>query len=669
MVASQVTCYIRCPAPMAVVAKFARFAGPSVVAAVLGSAFVALVDAVPNSYDVVAGMAAAGFISLLGVPVLLALALLVRWLWSTWALDRSNESGADQHAVACAWIAYALWATAGFAIAVFHTVMLVFTLTSSRNVVALSVALVSPAFALLLVALARPCVGVIEHGVVRLRRPLLVLATSALSVSVIVWATIIRGRVGTLDLGFAWAIVVGLAVFLLVHPLLLQWRQRWLKPGLVVASVAVLAQLVATGWVVTKRPYALLALWGDAPLAGTAIDKLVSIQDFREGIDVGEFRPVEVPGAAHPNVVLITVDTVRADRTPMHGGPAKMPKLAAFARLGTVFEWAFSAGNVTRRSLPSMATGLLPGKLRGRVVGWALRMDPRHILVAERFKAAGYDTAGFFCCTSHFAPKRNLGLHRGFDEVIIERDGADLAQAAEAWLAQREKNGASEPAFVWIHLFDPHEWAKDFPRKKHGGSVRSRYDKSLEAVDKDLAPLLARLSLPTTINSTLTVISSDHGEGLGDHGERYHAGTLFNSEIHVPLVVVGPSVRRGRVSEPVSLTDLAPSLLEMAGFHKPKVGEMDGRSFADLAKGKRLSDVPRGRAFVRMVRDRSVDTAGWALVAGRYKVVVGEGRPRLYEYVNDRGEMRNLAKKHADKLAELLEEFEAWRRADRSNPF
>src|SRR5690606_38920534 len=110
---------------------------------------------------------------------------------------------------------------------------------------------------------------------------------------------------------------------------------------------------------------------------------------------------------------LITIDTVRADATPPYGGSAEMPALAALGERGAVFSWAFAPSNVTRRSIPSMVIGLAPNRIRGRVVGWALRVDPRHVLLAERLRAGGYETAGFMCCAGFWSPEVRTGLQRG----------------------------------------------------------------------------------------------------------------------------------------------------------------------------------------------------------------------------------------------------------------
>src|SRR5690606_16011139 len=141
-----------------------------------------------------------------------------------------------------------------------------------------------------------------------------------------------------------------------------------------------------------------------------------------------------------------------------YGGPAEMPLLRELAARGTVFEWAFAPSNVTRRSIPSMITGLRPNRVRGRVVCWALRLDPRHVLVAERLLAGGYETAGFMCCGATWGPYSRTGLQCGLSHLVIEPNGMKLAKQARQSLDARERRGDNKPLFLWMHLLAPHNW-------------------------------------------------------------------------------------------------------------------------------------------------------------------------------------------------------------------
>jgi hypothetical protein len=191
----------------------------------------------------------------------------------------------------------------------------------------------------------------------------------------------------------------------------------------------------------------MLEIWGETAVSGKAIDVLFDIESMRGELRTDDIRPLARKEAVARDIVLITIDTVRANRTPLHGGSARMPGLAQLGREGAVFEWAFASGNVTRRSLPTIATGISPRRLRGRIAGWAHRLDPRHVTLAERFRAAGYETAGFFCCYSQFGEDHQLGLNRGIDHLVIEGNGAELSKITSEWVKARDAKKSAKPLF------------------------------------------------------------------------------------------------------------------------------------------------------------------------------------------------------------------------------
>jgi len=670
---------------MAVLAKLFRFAAPSGVAAVLGTACAGLAEAYRSADGLVEALAAVGFLAILGVPGLWVLGLVFRGLWRSWGVSRATRDPALL-AQLLAWATYLVVASGALVGAVFHTLRLLFIATSARNVIAVAATLAIVAIVLVLVGLSRTVVVAFARAInwadrrwqrsrgQSLWTPRRVAALAVFVGLVFVlalWRFLVRPNIGHFDLSFAWYVIAGAVLFSIAQVLLVSASQRVLRIASAIAGTSLIIVLGVATWTLAERPYSILSLWGDAPLAGGAIDQIFGIEELRDSISLGEFRPAEIPGREHPDIVLITVDTVRADQSSIYQGKADMHELKKFAADGTVFEWAFASGNVTRRSMPSLATGLSPRRVRGRVAGWALRLDPRHVLLAERLKAAGYDTAGFFCCRSHFGREHHLGLIRGVDHVEIEYDGDKLVQMADQWLERRGPRKSRKPVFLWIHLIEPHNWDKDYPRKKHGADVRKRYAMSLEAVDRALAPLLRRLSEPETRRSTLAIFTSDHGEGLGEHGARHHAETLYDSEIHVPLVVVGAGAKARRVQEAVGLADIAPSILELAGFDPPVIPTMDGRSFAALVAGARESRIEDGRAYATMMQDRSVKEDKWAVVVGRYKLVIegATGAPKLFEIRADRRETKDLAKDKPEITRQLMDELARRRAIDRLSPF
>jgi arylsulfatase A-like enzyme len=364
------------------------------------------------------------------------------------------------------------------------------------------------------------------------------------------------------------------------------------------------------------------------------------------------FRPAATPGSPHPDIVLITIDTVRFDRTPPYGGKAAMPYLAGLAERGAVFDWAFAPSNVTRRSIPSMMTGLAPNRVRGRVKGWSLRLDPRHVLVAERMRAAGYETAGFMCCANFWEPSAGTGWSRGLEHVETEKNGLALARRASAWLAQRDQTPASarRPLFMWVHIIEPHTWAEGATELPPAPARDQAYDRTLTASDKAVAEVVGAFAKRAPDAAPIVIVTADHGEALGDHGQPFHSSDLYNSQIRVPLVVAGPGIQQGRVGETVGLTGLAATLVELAGFVPP---DMDAASFAPLARGTRPSDPDAGDAFAAMIQDRSNPGGVVAFVRGRWKLIVNNGRPELYDVHADPGELTDLAAAQPAKVAEL----------------
>jgi arylsulfatase A-like enzyme len=308
-----------------------------------------------------------------------------------------------------------------------------------------------------------------------------------------------------------------------------------------------------------------------------------------------------------------------------------------------------------------MVTGLLPNRVRGRVVGWALRMDPRHVLVAERLLAGGYETAGFMCCYGFWGEDFRTGLQRGLQHLEIEPNGMKLAKQAKAWVAAREKQPDRKPLFLWMHLLEPHNWQAGSGVPSNDEERRRFYDRSLTSADAMMVELLSSFSERSPEQAPITIVTADHGEALGDHGQPYHSTDLYNSQIHVPFVIAGPGIRPTRIAETVSLTDLTPTLLELAGFESPRGPAMDGRSLADLATGRRAPDPDGGVAFAAMIKDRSNPGGLTAVVRGPWKLIEGASR-ELYNISRDPQERNNVIQSRVsvlDELGALMTRFRA----------
>jgi len=666
------------------------FVLPSLAGLSAAAVITGLIEGLFHTTGPLHAMAAAGFVTLLALPVGLAAALVLRGLWRGWqpgqlAAGLVTETGGAPRLAA--WLTYgvvAVWLVAAIA---FNGVRVLLAMTRTPEVVALSAAMVITAAAVVLLFGSRPAVRVLAHGLAALDRrlhrrfgrslmtPRLVAAGTAgfaLLVVVVLWFVSVRPRVGELDVGFIHYLLLFVAVAAGFHALWPLARRRRLAAA--AAAGLPIAAAVAAGalaiWVRYQRPYTMLEIWGDSQLAGGAIDRLYDVQGMRGELDLAEVRPTEKPGAAHPDIILITIDTVRADHTPPYGGTARMPVLDKLASEGALLEWAFSPGNVTRRSLPSLVLGVGPRRVHGRVAGWALRLDPRHVTLAERLRAAGYETAGFFCCDSQFGLRHRLGLSRGIDHMEIEQSGgAELASRAAEWLRQRPAGG--KPLFVWLHFIEPHRWDIDYTQRDHGGSPSNRYDMALEAVDEMLGTVTEVAFAEPRHAGTIVVVTSDHGEGLGERGARFHSTNLYNSQIRVPLIVAGAGIPVRRIQQAVGLTGLAPTLLDLAGYQPPGLPQMDGVSFAPLLRGEVPDRREDGMAYSAMVHDRSVARAMRAVVIGTHKLIEFDGGKRyeLYDLARDRNERRDLAERDPALLQQLIGRLDQLDRVDHESPF
>ena len=266
-----------------------------------------------------------------------------------------------------------------------------------------------------------------------------------------------------------------------------------------------------------------------------------------------------------------------------------MPLLRELAARGAVFDWAFAPSNVTRRSIPSMVTGLAPNRVRGRVVGWALRVDPRHVLLAERMRAGGYETAGFVCCYGFWGRDFRTGLQRG---LAAPRDRAERHEAREAGarVARRTREAAAQrkPLFLWMHILEPHNWQSAAARRANDEERRRFYDRSLDRRRRDDRRAARR------VRAALAGARADRDRHRRSRRRRsastatpYHSTDLYNSQIRVPLVIAGPGIKPGahpRDGQPHRSHADDPRARRLRAADGQRI---DGRSFADLATGRR----------------------------------------------------------------------------------
>ena len=639
-----------------------RWSAPSAVAACAGGIVAGVGDTLQG--DGALGLdtvAATGFVLIAAAPILFALAVIARGTWAAWGprelAERFTEPGGGMPRLA-GWLVTAVLGTALLAWLVFRGTWLLVSWTQFKpNVVSLAEPVIAVASTLVILVASPLAVAVIATLARRAdarwqrrgRRTLLsprrlfgatfVIAATALA---IVWRLAISPRIGPLAIGVALAPALGLAVTIAVHVVARRVRARALASTIGALAGACVAFAVVTA---VARPAAALGIWGDQPVAGLVVERVFSLDRIRRALPLDDYRPVARPGERHRDIIVVMIDTVRADRTPPYGGTADMPVLKALGERGAVFEWAFSPSNVTRRSVPTMLTGTSPDRVRGRVVGWGLRLDPRHVLVAERLRAAGYATAGFVCCGGLYGEDLRTGFDRGLETLEIDESAIELGTRAAQFVTSRADR---RPLFVWMHFLEPHNWTVN---NSLAGSIQDQYDRSLATVDKALVPLVAAYANRPPDEAPIIIVTSDHGEALGEHGQRNHSTDLYNSQIRVPLVIAGPTVAAARHTETVGLVDLVPTIIDLAGFVPPAGRSIDGESLADVARGKAAT--ARGTAFAAMIADRSNPGGISAIVDGKWKLIETHGVRELYDVRADPGERTNLVARHPDIAARL----------------
>jgi arylsulfatase A-like enzyme/Flp pilus assembly protein TadD len=280
---------------------------------------------------------------------------------------------------------------------------------------------------------------------------------------------------------------------------------------------------------------------------------------------------------APPNVILLTIDTVRFDHVGCYGAKeVQTPTLDALAREGIVFERAISQVPLTWPSHAAILTGLYPFQ-NGVQDFTGQPLEARFRSVAQAFQQHGYATGAV---VSAFVLDRSWGLARGFDFYddsfppeafankalgLVERPAGESVSRALAWLQKNPRR----PFFFWLHLYDPHS-PYDPPEPYRSQYSSYPYDGEIAYADHELGRLIAWLKRNQLYDRSLIVFLSDHGESLGEHGEQEHGFFVYNATVHIPLIVkppAGSGVRPGRVSRPVETTAVAPTLLYLAGIH------------------------------------------------------------------------------------------------------
>ncbi len=372
------------------------------------------------------------------------------------------------------------------------------------------------------------------------------------------------------------------------------------------------------------------------------------------------------------NIVLITVDTLRADLG--YSGYARpiSPNIDALAARATVFENAYSLASYTGMSVGPMLIGKYCSETN-RNFGHFVKFSEKELFLTERLKRAGYRTMAVH---AHRYFDKFGGLERGFDVLDLgaappkdapwavdsRSTSQPLTDAAIKLL--EDPNNTGGRFFMWVHYLDPHADYLRYEGIDFGRKARDAYDGEVAFTDRHVGRLLEAIEKSPFAGRTAIVFTSDHGEAFGENGKWTHGERLWETLVRVPLIVDVPGTTPRRVPQRRSAIDLAPTILELAHVPLPK-GEPGSTDF--LSGVSLLPDVYSNPKDKLVERDIFIDMPQGknneqirALIHGDIKLtVLREASFDLYDLAADPGEERNLATENAQLLSEMKERYAA----------
>src|SRR5260221_104279 len=367
-------------------------------------------------------------------------------------------------------------------------------------------------------------------------------------------------------------------------------------------------------------------------------------------------------GRVSPNLLLVSIDTLRADHLGCYGyAAARPPTLDALAASGLRFAQATTVMPLTLPAHSSLLTGTFPAHHGVRDNG-GFYLGDQETTLAEVLREKGYRTGGF---VGAFVLDSRWGIAQGFERYFddfdlsryegvgmdaVQRRGDEVVAKALEWLAaERER-----PFFAWVHLYDPHT-PYDPPepyRSQFPATLEGAYDGEIAWSDALVGRLLAALREDGRLESTVLVVVGDHGESLGEHREQTHGFFVYDATVHIPMIMAGPRVPARAVAEQVRIVDVMPTALDLLGVPVPKA--VQGKSLLPLARGESLGLLAVSESWYPRYH------YGWselkALRDGRYKLIDAPRR-ELYDLARDGGELADGAAAdpaRSDALAKAL---------------
>ena len=355
--------------------------------------------------------------------------------------------------------------------------------------------------------------------------------------------------------------------------------------------------------------------------------------------------PAAGPESARPrrNLLLITIDTLRADRVGYYSSRhVATPQIDSLAAKGVVFLRAFAHSTTTLPSHANILTGTTP-PYHGVHDNTNFVVRGEFLTLAEHLKGFGYATAAF---VGAFPLDSRFGLDQGFDiyDDRFDRTGPtpneswtrraeDVLSSALAWL-----EGRRSPWFLWVHFWDPHDPYS--PPEPYKARYADRpYDGEVAYVDAVLGKLWENMGRTGLFDSSIIVLTGDHGESLGEHGERTHGFLAYNATLRIPLIVAGPGVKHREVRSSASHADIFPTVCDLLGVPKP--GSLQGRSLVRAMPGGKPVETP-----VYFESLSPYYNMGWAPITGFVRngeKFIDSVSPEIYDLERDFDETRNTA--------------------------
>ena len=354
-------------------------------------------------------------------------------------------------------------------------------------------------------------------------------------------------------------------------------------------------------------------------------------------------------GPSTRNLLLVSIDTLRADHLGSYGyAAAQTPRLDALARSGLRFARATTVTPLTLPAHSSLMTGTFPAWHGVRDNGGFYLGDDA-VTLAETLRDKGFRTGGF---VSSFVLDSRWGIAQGFQKYfddfdlekfgdkggmdIIQRPGSETVDQAVSWLAADR----DRPFFAWVHLYDPHTpyEAPEPYRSRFPANPVGAYDAEIATADAQVGRLLDALELDGRLKETVVMVTGDHGEMLGEHGEATHGFFIYDSAVHIPVIVAAPGLAAREVPDRVRIVDLMPTALDLLGVPVPR--PVQGVSLLPLARGQRLNLIAQSETWYPRYH------YGWSELVSvqdeRYQYIRAP-RPELYDLQNDPGERTNGA--------------------------